>query len=225
MKEIRERMEKRGLQNAMMIGYVTDEVASKEVGALFEKVSPGTKWVRTAHDRFRDNIMGLSLGYTSEPYVWARRLFCEDPSVSRSHGWRLNVLEAHFPRNLYDNFPLTQWRYMAEMNAAGELRGFARLGGDFFSVLKRQRAESGHLFGAVSAVVVEDAEHPDVPSGGGEERCRGDGAVRGAAGKDCRNARRGSSSTRRWWTRRRRRSWGRSGAEVPGTCWTDALAI
>ena len=223
MKEIRERTTKRGLQSAMMIGYVTDEVASKEVGALFAKISPGTKWVRTVHDQFRDNIMGLSLGYTSEPYVWARRLFCEDPSVSRSHGWRLNVLEAHFPRNIYDDFPMTQWRYMAEMNAAGELRGFARLGGDFFPV----RNAKGQISGSYSArfpklwwrmlniqtTLLEPGKKVTVATARFE--VLREGLQECAARIFIDKAR---------WTRRRRRSWGRSWRRSARNCWMDARA-
>ena len=94
MKEIREGTTKRGLQRP----WVTDEVASKEVGGPVCENIARHEVGEDVHDQFRDN-MGLSRGETSGLRVWARRLFCEDPSVSRSHGWRLNVL-SDFPRSI-----------------------------------------------------------------------------------------------------------------------------
>jgi hypothetical protein len=131
--EIRERMRKRGLGSAMMLGIMTDQYPTKAAAQFFNTVAPGIPWTRSAHDEYRKTVAGLPLGYMSEPYA-SKRLFALDPSESRGHGWRGEALEVHFPRNIYNPFPMSAWRFMGEMNAAGELRGFARLGGDFFGI-------------------------------------------------------------------------------------------
>ena len=47
-----------------------------------------------------------------------------------------------FARNVRDDFHITTFRMMGEMNVAGGLRGFGRMGADFWSVLKDRRGRT-----------------------------------------------------------------------------------
>ncbi len=46
----------------------------------------------------------------------------------------------HHPRNAWYAFPISCYRLVGEMNITGQQRGFARLGGDFWGVLKSRRS-------------------------------------------------------------------------------------
>ena len=139
-REIRERMKKRGLDKAMMLGSMSDQFPTKPVAQFFSAVAPGIPWVRISHDEYRKTVVGLPIGYTSGPNLAGATP--EDPSDSRRHGWQGEALCAYFPRNLYDAFPMVLWRTMGEMTAAGAGRGFVRLGGDFFP-LKNAKGQRG----------------------------------------------------------------------------------
>ncbi len=142
-REICERMKKRGLEKAMMLGIVSDQLPTKQVGQFFNTVAPGISWVRISHDDYRKTIVGLPIGYTGGPNL--ANACAEDPSDSRWHGWQEEVLYAHFPRNIYDSFPMTVWRSMGELHAAGAGRGFVRLGGDFFDIKNAKGKRVGTL--------------------------------------------------------------------------------
>jgi len=140
LKELRRRVEERGLADAMMWGYATDHVPTPEVVAHFEAILPGVRWVCCAHDAFKSmELRGVPLGFAIGPYAWKMTLFGVDPSQERMRGWKGENLICHFPRRLWDRFCPTTYRFIGEMNAAGLRRGFARLGGDFFAVGKDKR--------------------------------------------------------------------------------------
>ena len=149
MKEIRRRMKKRGLEGAMMLGCVTDQLPTKNVVEHFEAISPGIQWVAHSHHRFQYRIQHVPIGYSSTPYLVSSRLmFPVDPTVARMYGWQGKELWTHCPRNTRDSFCPTTWRFISEINATGKSRGFSRLGGDFFGVLKDKR---GRTVGTLSA--------------------------------------------------------------------------
>jgi len=47
-----------------------------------------------------------------------------------------------FARNYRDDYPMTHWRLIGEMNIFSEQRGFGRFGGDFWPVLKDARGRA-----------------------------------------------------------------------------------
>ncbi|HUU43573.1 MAG TPA: glycoside hydrolase domain-containing protein [Planctomycetota bacterium] len=159
MEEIARRMKKRGLERAMMIGLSTDNHPAKEVVDFFRKVAPGVPWVSHGHSMPHE-LDGVPVKYLTG--VWAGGKFPSDPSVGRTYGWmrtfsglRSNEFSAadgavlaHHPRNPWENFPVTSYRALGEMNIAGQQRGFGRIGADFWPVLKDKR---GRLIGSLSA--------------------------------------------------------------------------
>jgi hypothetical protein len=72
--------------------------------------------------------------------VWSA-YFATDPDGKPDLGWKQEGLNLFFPRAQMDPFPMTTHRHMAEICAAGRVRGFGRIGGDFWPVLKTQRGE------------------------------------------------------------------------------------
>ncbi|MFB3894481.1 MAG: glycoside hydrolase domain-containing protein [Phycisphaerae bacterium] len=136
---IRKRMKDRGLEDRMMLGLVSDRTPDKATAAFFGEMLPGIRWVSCAHGWPKD-VGGAPFGYQANPLGSSQAL---DPSVSRQHGWQRPNLVAnvHFARLLQDNYPLTTFRFLGERNIAGDSRGFARLGADFWPVLKNKAGE------------------------------------------------------------------------------------
>jgi hypothetical protein len=49
--------------------------------------------------------------------------------------------EVHHPRSTRNHFPMTTWRFMGEMNTAGNRRGFAQVGAEFWCVIVDRRGQ------------------------------------------------------------------------------------
>ncbi|KPJ53741.1 MAG: hypothetical protein AMS16_05130 [Planctomycetes bacterium DG_58] len=135
--ELRTRMKKRDLEDAMMLGLMCDWVPDKETVMHFVEVLPGVPWACHAHG-YRNNIHGVPVGYRSHVYSQGGDDVV-DPSVKRLHGWELSELKVRFPRDIRGHFHLTMWRLLGELNIASNFRGFARRGGDFWPVLTDSR--------------------------------------------------------------------------------------
>jgi hypothetical protein len=130
----------------MMLGVASDRMPDATTAAFFKELLPGVPWVSCSHN-FEHNLHGVPFGYQANAYDTSNVL---DPTVARQYGWkRPNLVEgAHFPRLTQDIFPLTTFRFMGEMNIARNYRGFARLGADFWPVLKDKR---GRRVGSIAA--------------------------------------------------------------------------
>jgi hypothetical protein len=137
MKELRERMKKRGLEKEMMLGMSTDNMPTEPVIALFKAIAPGIEWVSHGHV-MPDSLHGVPVGYLSG--VWRGGIFAQDPSLGHSYGWKRPDLKVHHPRSMFDSWPACTFRLLGELNITGQQRGFARLGADFWPVLKGKRA-------------------------------------------------------------------------------------
>ena len=137
LREVRARMRKRGLEDVMMLGMVSDRMPDKATAEFFKELLPGVPWVSCSHN-FPKNLHGVPFGCQTNAYDISGVL---DPTVARQHGWKLPTLVkgTHFPRLTQDIFPLTTFRFMGEMNISRNYRGFARLGADFWPVLRNKR--------------------------------------------------------------------------------------
>jgi len=149
LREVHRRLEARGLADAMMWGYATDHLPTPEVVEHFQSVFPHVRWVCCAHDAFKTmQIKHVPLGLAIGPYAWGQTMFGLDPSLGRMHGWRSEGLVCHFGRRPWDSSCTTTYRFLAEMNATGMRRGFARLGGDFLTIGTDRRGRAqGRLYG------------------------------------------------------------------------------
>ncbi len=145
-------MKRKKLDDVMALGIMSDWHPTKEATDTLAAAFPGVPWINVAHNWSRD-CHGQPLIYRCNVYQTSTVV---DPSVRRPRGWANKKLEAHFPRMTRDDFPLSQFRYMGEMNIARNYRGFARLGGDFWPVLKNKR---GKRVGSLSARWPKSAWH------------------------------------------------------------------
>ena len=153
---VRERLKARGLEKTMMFGISSDFKPDEFVVTLFKGLSPETPWVSQGH-AMPTELHGVPVKYLSG--VWSGGKFPDDPSVGRTYGWTRTytgvgakefsspsgAVLVHYPRNPWWSFPVTAYRLAGEMNIAGQQRGFARLGADFWPVLKDRRGRLGSL--------------------------------------------------------------------------------
>jgi hypothetical protein len=148
--QLRERMQERGLGEAVMLGCMTDSVPSKEEVAFFAEIAPGVPWVSHAHGGPSAGRLIYDLapiGYQTR--VWNVAFADGDPAGKLRCGWKKPFLLADYERHREINdFPATKWRHEAEVNITGEQRGIGRVGGDHWNAIKDAR---GQRKGTVSA--------------------------------------------------------------------------
>jgi len=157
--QIQERLRKRGLDEAIMFGLLSDAWASKEEVQFFEDILPDTAWVVQSHGGFPEGrlLHGLArVGYQARtwntsfadgvrsPYNLSRqntRLFRDaDSNGGRMYGWNQSGLIALFHRARYMTIsPASRWRFFAETNTTGAQRGVGRTGADFWPAIKDKR--------------------------------------------------------------------------------------
>jgi hypothetical protein len=140
--QLRERMRKRGLEQAMMLGWFTDCRAQKEEIDFWRDVTGDMPWVSHAHFKVaRVAGQAIKTGYNTSIHDINRPL---DPAKQRSYGWKKDpVLWAQQllrpgSRGEMDMLPGSMWGAMTEITLAGGQRGFGRLGGDMWFVLKNK---------------------------------------------------------------------------------------
>jgi len=171
--QLRQRMRRRGLEDAMMIGLMSDDWPSKQENVFYDEVTGGLPWVSHSHvgitgsdvkgeeaerhgelveagvSRQGDQTLdrrGLKVGYHSA--VFYCHVADNDPPCGSLGGWNRADLAAYQPR--YESAqPASRWRHLVELNVTGAQRGVARGGADFWSVVKDSR---GRRRGTVTAL-------------------------------------------------------------------------
>ena len=129
-RQLRERMKRRGLEGAMALGMVTDNAPTAAVVECWKALMGNVGWVRHAHGS-RPDLHGQPYRYQLR--VWGIR-FANPNKTADQHGWRRPDLLGHLARDMRDNFPILSFRYVGEMNVGGTLRGFGRFGADFWPI-------------------------------------------------------------------------------------------
>ena len=140
--QIRQRMGKRGLEQAMMLGWFTDCRAQKEEISFWREVTGDLPWVSHAHFKVARVAGGaIKTGYNTSIHDINRPV---DPAKQRSYGWKkepvvwAQQLLRPGSRGEMDMLPGSMWSAMMEITLAGGQRGFGRLGGDMWFVLKNK---------------------------------------------------------------------------------------
>ena len=128
---------KRGLEQAMMLGWFTDTRARKEEFAYWKDVSGDLPWVSHAHLKLSKSI-GIKPGYVTSVHDVGEPL---DPAKGHKYGWQNPELQAQQLlrpgwRGEMDTIPGSMWICMTEVTMTGGQRGYGRLGGDTWKVLK-----------------------------------------------------------------------------------------
>ncbi len=140
--ELRRRMADRGLEDAMLLGMMTDSVPSKEEAVAFHEISGGLKWASHAHwsvvGRRGGTLHGVAkVGF--ESHVWDLAL--RAPGVEpRTFGWRRpEIVLAHYRLRGFNGFLPGGMRSVLELNLTGNQRGLGRVGADFWWVIRDGR--------------------------------------------------------------------------------------
>lgn len=138
--ELRERMKRRGLEKAMMLGIGGDVRPHTGVIDYWTKLMPEGRWVSHSH-AFVRSLGKVPVAYATT--VWQAG-FAPDPDTSRMYGWRRDEHPnkakgqafAQFNRDMVFGHLLTENRLLAERNIAGNQVGFGRNGADFWPPYK-----------------------------------------------------------------------------------------
>ena len=129
--QLRQRMQKRGLEKSMMLGMVTDNWAHKEQVEFLKDVSGNLPWANAGHYTRPSLWDGLA------QYGYQVSFFGFRQSYTKSqYGWRDPNLVALFERVALDSFAPARWRNIAEQAIAGNMRGAGRLGADTWQAVK-----------------------------------------------------------------------------------------
>jgi hypothetical protein len=152
LRQLRDHLAKRGLDQALMFGLNTDAWASKPTVQFFNEILPGTPWVVQSHDGFPEGgrlLHGIAkVGYQTR--TWGVAFSDEDrhdpyrinkepgavQSAGRLYGWKKADPTAIFERFSLNPFSYARWRYFAEVNITGKQRGFGRVGADLWPAVK-----------------------------------------------------------------------------------------
>jgi hypothetical protein len=148
LQQVRERLGKRGLEKALMLGMFTDSAPTKEDTQFFFDIAPDLTWVQQGHNVIGDLHGIVKTGYTA---TWWSGRFCDDTVHTRSdgdrktaagmeslYGWKYPRLDVLYERtNGLETYPATRWRFECETAITGDImRGIGRVGADFWQAIK-----------------------------------------------------------------------------------------
>ena len=138
--ELRARMQRRGLADAMALGFVTDVWPTKEELVFFDEVTGRLGWVRHSHPPTRPGTKLHDVASVRYQTHVRRIYYTTDPAKGRLYGWQRPDVSAHYQRDRgFENAPTSTWRHCSEINITGSERGIGRLGGDFWSAVRDSR--------------------------------------------------------------------------------------
>ena len=145
--EVRKRLKARGLEEAMVLGMVNDEVPTREDVIFLNEVSGGLSWIAHLHPpRTRgrppvgNKLLWKIADICYEAHVYSIR-YEIDPAKHRSYGWQLPEHRAFFGRHGIPNGPALRVRFLPEVNITGGQRGVGRIGADYWNVMRNARGE------------------------------------------------------------------------------------
>jgi len=149
--ELRTRMKRRGLEDAMALGMVTDVEPSKEEVQFLQEVTGGLSWVAHSHFRriYKKPSPNKALHRIADIRyeAHASKTFQVNPEKGRLYGWQVPELRVELNRfNQLNGHPL-RVRQIAQLNITGDQRGIGRLGADLWSAVRDKRGKrAGQVF-------------------------------------------------------------------------------
>ena len=147
LKQVRQRLRKRGLEEALILGMFTDSAPSKGDTQFFLDIAPDLAWVQQGHNIFK-NLHGMAkVGYTA---TWWSAGFADDSvhrrrdsnrkarAMQSMYGWNRPRLDVLYERSRgLEAYPATRWRFECETAITTDImRGIGRLGADFWKAVK-----------------------------------------------------------------------------------------
>ena len=149
---VMERLKKRGLEQSALLGWGTDRPPSGEVVSLFARLAPGVPWAVGSHSFYSHQDKAIAEGGAPVKYatlVSAARPIRGNRFKTNFFEWKPSdrLVTAYF-RGLFNNHPITNFRFASDRRTQGGVRGVGRLGADYWPVLKDRR---GRVRGSLSA--------------------------------------------------------------------------
>jgi len=151
-KELRRRLEKRGLWDAAMLGVSSDIWPSKEQVEALAELSGGLPWSSSTHDinwlaPQTSSGKGALYGVGMVEYINAVLQFqmTINPSLpdARTYGWQRPTLVALYWRlGEFNSHGPVQIRHEPIYAITGDRRGLGHIGGEFWPVIKGARGRS-----------------------------------------------------------------------------------
>ncbi|MHC4915460.1 MAG: glycoside hydrolase domain-containing protein [Planctomycetota bacterium] len=146
---MREILRKRGLEKAMMVGTAGDSRPNKNAVEDLKAVAPNADWVLHSHG-YAEALFGSRVGHMCD--VWNSPV-APDPSKKRLYGWKNPFIRATFPRagsrtmeSIRIGSPPAQYMLSLEGMQAAGIRGFGRMGADFWSLRPRNSKGRGRAY-------------------------------------------------------------------------------
>ncbi len=139
-RELRERMARRDLAEAMMLGTVSDANPTREELRFWREVSGDLPWIVHSHhgrSTAPDYRLGgeARIGYQTR--VWNISF---GDGLKSEHGWKRDLRIADYERHAnLESLPTAYWWHLAEFNIIGDHRGIGRLGADIWPAVKDGR--------------------------------------------------------------------------------------
>ena len=151
--EIRKRMEKRGLDKAMMLGLMPDLWPNKEEVTFWKSIAGDLPWAIHGHAGARDDLnlgnKGLykiaDIGYAAFVYDL---IYNVNLDKGRMYGWRQPSLLSCYERGGLMNLASTlEMREVPAFAITGGQRGCGRLGAEYWPVMRNSKGvRSGPIY-------------------------------------------------------------------------------
>ncbi len=136
---VREVLAKRGLEQAMLLGYLADRLPDKETVEVFRKILPDVGWQSTRHGERGCEYLPAAEANVPVKYhtnVWGGWVN-HDPDTRRPYGWRNPInpsLRTWLDRGLFDASSIAQYRTACEQALLADRHGLGQIGADFWPV-------------------------------------------------------------------------------------------
>ncbi|HUT33316.1 MAG TPA: glycoside hydrolase domain-containing protein [Planctomycetota bacterium] len=136
---LRERLAKRGLGDALLLGYCADRQPDKATVGVFHEIAPDVGWQANRHPPLRNDTLAYEGGTVPirfQANVWGG-WDNWDPATRRVHGWKFPAapsLRTWLDRGLFDACPVAQFRTAPEQALLADRRGLGQIGADFWPV-------------------------------------------------------------------------------------------
>ena len=137
--KLRDLLAKRGLAEALLIGYCADRQPDESTVAVFHEILPDVGWQATRHPPVANDTLPYPGGKVPIRYqanVWGG-WDNWDPDDRRVYGWKHPVnpsLRTWLDRGLFDASPICQFRLACEQALLAERHGLGQIGADFWPV-------------------------------------------------------------------------------------------
>jgi hypothetical protein len=144
--KMREVLARRGLAEAMLLGYCADHQPDKATVGVFRQILPDVSWQATRHPPRENDKLPYEGGTVPIRYqanVWGG-WDNSDPDTRRAYGWTgahcrqwapaNPSLRTWLDRGLFDACPIVQFRTACEQALLADRRGLGQIGADFWPV-------------------------------------------------------------------------------------------